>query len=180
MATRQPLTSPGCHDVMTDSRRPAPCSGRQFPVSTEEPRHGYFVAVVSGFARQPAAFRATVLILRAACLNQRVRPLALSRRAAQCDRSWISELGGDSSLVTLSAHASGAALALRQQLDAQQGRFVAIIDPQLTCRGLLHYRPEMVGCLSPLDLLAAVDVLRRRCEAIGGRHQLACNAAFER
>lgn len=102
-------------------------------------------------------------ILRDACLANGVRPLALSR-SAQCDRSWISQLGGDHTVITLSAYASGAALALRTLLDAQQDRFVAIVDPQLDCRGLLHYQPATAGRLSPLDLLATVDAMRRRSE----------------
>ncbi len=102
-------------------------------------------------------------ILRDACLARGVRPLALSR-VAQRDRSWVSQLGDDHALVTLSAYASGAALTLRGLLDAQQGRFVAIIDPQLCCRGLLHYQPATAGRLSPLDLLSAIDAMRRHSE----------------
>lgn len=102
-------------------------------------------------------------ILRDACLASGVRPLALSR-VARRDHSWISQLGCDHTLVTLSAYASGAALILRELLDAQHGCFVAIIDPQLSCRGLLHYQPATAGHLSPLDLLSAIEAMRRQCE----------------
>ncbi|MGH8231790.1 MAG: hypothetical protein ACRESY_08220, partial [Steroidobacteraceae bacterium] len=54
-----------------------------------------------------------------------------------------------------------AARRLREQILELPPRFVLIIDPALNRRGLLKY---VAGChsISPLDLLAAADAMRRR------------------
>jgi hypothetical protein len=102
-------------------------------------------------------------LLRDDFLKRRVRPLAYGNRG-ECDRSWVSQLIGDEGAVGLSALRSTlfdlASRTLRDDILAQQGRFVMIFDDHLRRRGLLTYSPAR-NRVSPFDLLASVDAMRR-------------------
>jgi hypothetical protein len=54
----------------------------------------------------------------------------------------------------------GAARSLRDVILSQNSHFVLIIDPTLQCRGILKYSAGRTS-VSPLDLLASVDAMRR-------------------
>jgi alkyl hydroperoxide reductase subunit AhpC len=111
-------------------------------------------------------------ILRDEFRSRGVRPLACRRGAVELDSSWVSDLIADRGLVRVdSASAVGAdetidapARALRDELLAMPPRFVVIVDDDLRRRGVLKYSAGRAS-VSPLDLLASIDVLRRRTAA---------------
>jgi hypothetical protein len=96
-----------------------------------------------------------------------VRALACRRPAGDADGSWVGELIGDHRLLRLEAPTSGAevidmsARNLRDELLSLPPRFVVIIDESLLPRGVLKYSAGR-STVSPLDLLASIDALRRR------------------
>jgi alkyl hydroperoxide reductase subunit AhpC len=111
-------------------------------------------------------------ILRKEFRASRVRPLACRRPLGDADASWVGELTCDHRLIRLEcADASGtdtrsedvihlAARALRDVILSQTSHYVLIIDPALQCRGVLKYSAGRTS-VSPLDLLASVDAMRR-------------------
>jgi len=111
-------------------------------------------------------------ILRKEFRASRVRPLACRRPLVDADASWVGELTCDHRLIRLeSPDASGAdtrgedvidpaARNLRDVILSQSSHYVLIIDPALQCRGVLKYSAGRTS-VSPLDLLASVDAMRR-------------------
>ena len=104
-----------------------------------------------------------------------VRPLACGREGAprdgaprdgarpgvaEIDAGWASDLTGDRSVLRLSP-VEAASRSLRDDVLSMPPRFVLIIDGQLVRRGVLKYSAGR-SSISPLDLLASIDALRRR------------------
>jgi hypothetical protein len=106
-------------------------------------------------------------ILRDEFRLRAVRPLACRASAAAAERSWVGEMVCDHRLLRLEPDAGAdgridpAARRLREQILELPPRFVLIIDPALNRRGLLKYVAGRHS-ISPLDLLAAADAMRRR------------------
>ncbi|HEY1725316.1 MAG TPA: hypothetical protein VGF89_07830 [Steroidobacteraceae bacterium] len=105
-------------------------------------------------------------ILRDEFRLRAVRPLACRRDDALADRSWVGELVCDHRSLRLDADLSegridSAARRLREQIRELPARFVLIIDAALNRRGVLKYVAGRHS-ISPLDLLAAADAMRRR------------------
>ena len=112
-------------------------------------------------------------ILREEFRSRAVRPLACKRGVAELDGSWVSDLIADRSLVRLESTASAEAedlpnvpvdlpaRALRADILGLPPRFVLIVDDELRRRGVLKYSTGRAN-VSPLDLLASIDLLRRR------------------
>ncbi|HEY6453619.1 MAG TPA: hypothetical protein VIX87_13595 [Steroidobacteraceae bacterium] len=99
-------------------------------------------------------------ILRDEFCARGVRPLACQNAPAALDASWVSALLEDRSLLRLGS-AEPVARGLREDLLRMPGRFVVIVDEALHRRALLKYSAGR-SSISPLDLLASVEVLRRR------------------
>ena len=99
-------------------------------------------------------------ILREEFCAREVRPLACTRDLTEIDAGWASELVEDRSLVRLGG-ADVAARNLRQDVMNLPSRFVVIVDETLQRRGVLKYSAGR-STISPLDLLASIDLLRRR------------------
>ncbi len=102
-------------------------------------------------------------ILREEFCAREVRPLACTRTLTELDAGWASELVEDRSLVRLGG-ADAAARKLREDITTLPPRFVVIIDETLQRRGVLKYSAGRSN-ISPLDLLASIDLLRRRTPA---------------
>jgi hypothetical protein len=105
-------------------------------------------------------------ILREEFRGRRVSPLACRRPAGVPDGSWVGELIGDYRLLRLEAAGAGepidmAARNLRDEILTLPPRFVLIVDESLNRRGVLKYSAGR-STVSPLDLLASIDALRRR------------------
>jgi alkyl hydroperoxide reductase subunit AhpC len=96
-----------------------------------------------------------------------VSPLACRRPAGVPDGSWVGEMVNDYRLLRLEAAALPegvvelAARSLRDEILGLEPRFVLIVDEALTRRGVLKYSAGR-STVSPLDLLASIDALRRR------------------
>lgn len=108
-------------------------------------------------------------ILRDEFRARGVRPVACRRAAGDADGSWVGELICDRGLLRLEAGAAAAAGGelidmaarnLRDEILSQAPRFVLIIDENLQRRAVLKYSAGRTT-VSPLDLLALVDALRR-------------------
>jgi alkyl hydroperoxide reductase subunit AhpC len=120
------------------------------------------------FQEQGTEFDRWLGILRQEFRASRVQPLACRRPFGDADASWVGELTCDHRLVRLERAADtdgapvidGAARDLRDVILSQNSHFVLIIDPALKCRGVLKYSAGRTG-VSPLDLLASVDAMRR-------------------
>jgi hypothetical protein len=84
-----------------------------------------------------------------------VRPLACRREASEPDTGWATDLTGDRSLLRLGPGT------LREDIAGMPARFVMIVDEQLSRRAVLKYSAGR-SSISPLDLLASIDALRRR------------------
>jgi hypothetical protein len=106
-------------------------------------------------------------ILREEFRARAVRPLACRRVSGDAKGSWVDELLRDRRLVRL--HATGAfaevvdltAHQLRDEIMNLTSHFVLIVDAALNRRGVLKYAAGRTS-ISPLDLLASIDALRRR------------------
>jgi hypothetical protein len=105
--------------------------------------------------------------LRAEFRARNVRPLACRRPAGDADGSWVGELVRDRRLIRLHAADAPAdvidlaAHTLRDEIMSLTSHFALIIDSTLTRRGVLKYSAGR-NSVSPLDLLASIDALRRR------------------
>jgi len=100
--------------------------------------------------------------------TQGVRPIACRRSAGDLDRSWVGELIDDHRLVRLTGvdPVLDAAIELpprrlRDDILSLPKRFVLIVDESLRRRGVLKYSPGRSN-VSPLDLLASVNAMRRQ------------------
>jgi hypothetical protein len=102
-------------------------------------------------------------ILREEFCAREVRPLACKRSLSERDAGWTSDLLEDHSLLRLGG-ADAAARRLREDLAGLSTRFVVIADESLQRRGVLKYSAGR-NSVSPLDLLASIDMLRRRSPA---------------
>jgi alkyl hydroperoxide reductase subunit AhpC len=107
-------------------------------------------------------------ILRDEFRARAVRPVACRRSAGDADGSWAAELIGDHRLLRLESAAAQddslidlPARTLRDDILNLATRFVLIIDESLNRRGVLKYSAGR-STVSPLDLLASIDALRRR------------------
>jgi len=106
-------------------------------------------------------------ILREEFRARRVRPLAYVRCSEGIDTTWVSELFCDRRCVRLDASGPASEIVhlglrgLRADLLDLSQRFVMIIDAIPSRRGLLKYN-LVPNTISPLDLLASIDVMRRR------------------
>ena len=89
-----------------------------------------------------------------------VRPLACKRAVAELDTGWASDLTGDRSLLRLEC-VDVPSRTLREDILGMPSRFALIVDAQLRRRGVLKYSAGR-SSISPLDLLASIDALRRR------------------
>jgi alkyl hydroperoxide reductase subunit AhpC len=96
-----------------------------------------------------------------------VRALAVKRDHGSTESSWITKLSFDPRPVQLreppfaaADEVSFAARALRGELLTLQSRFVLLVDGSLRRREVLKYSAGRCS-VSALDLLAAVDALRR-------------------
>jgi hypothetical protein len=103
-----------------------------------------------------------LLILREEFSARAVRPLACKQAVARLDTDWVGDLTGDRSLVRLEP-VDQPSRTLREDILAMPARFVLIVDQQLRRRGVLKYSAGRSN-ISPLDLLATVDALRRRSQ----------------
>jgi hypothetical protein len=92
-----------------------------------------------------------------------VRPLACRRAVAEVEAGWTSDLTGDRSLLRLgpAGRLDLASRTLREDIVGMPARFVLIADEHLSRRAVLKYSAGR-SSISPLDLLASVDALRRR------------------
>jgi alkyl hydroperoxide reductase subunit AhpC len=96
-----------------------------------------------------------------------VKPIACRRPAGIPDGSWVGELICDYGLLRLEDAAADdgvtdlAARHLRAEILDSPPRFVLIVDESLNRRGILSYSAGR-STVSPLDLLASIDALRRR------------------
>jgi hypothetical protein len=105
-------------------------------------------------------------ILRDEFRARRVSPVACRRPAGVPDGSWVGELISDYRLLRLQGTGLDdgvidmAARNLREEILDLQPRFVLIIDESLNRRGVLKYSAGR-STVSPLDLLASIDALRR-------------------
>jgi alkyl hydroperoxide reductase subunit AhpC len=102
-------------------------------------------------------------ILREEFSVREVRPLACKRSLTELDAGWASDLVEDHSLLRLGS-TDVAARQLREDLSGLSARFVVIVDEALQRRGVLKYSAGR-NSVSPLDLLASIDMLRRRSPA---------------
>jgi len=102
-------------------------------------------------------------ILREEFCAREVRPLACKRSLSDLDASWASDLVEDHTLLRLGG-TDVVARRLREDLSGLATRFVVIVDESLQRRGLLKYSAGR-NSVSPLDLLASIDMLRRRSPA---------------
>ncbi|HEY2417562.1 MAG TPA: hypothetical protein VGH84_06555 [Steroidobacteraceae bacterium] len=102
-------------------------------------------------------------ILREEFCAREVRPLACARGAREPDAGWTSQLLEDHSRLRLGS-SDLATRRLREDLTALSTRFVVIADESLQRRALLKYSAGR-NSVSPLDLLASIDMLRRRSPA---------------
>jgi alkyl hydroperoxide reductase subunit AhpC len=102
-------------------------------------------------------------ILREEFCAREVRPLACRRSLSDLDASWASDLVEDHSLLRLGG-TDVVARRLREDLSGLATRFVVIVDESLQRRGVLKYSAGR-NSVSPLDLLASIDMLRRRSPA---------------
>lgn len=102
-------------------------------------------------------------IVRDAYRERGLRPVALAVASHEVSAGWIDDVTAEVSALTLpAAFDSVAAGLLRDHIGSLQGRFVLVIDAQLHVQGVLRYVHSYMQTLSPLDLLEAVDDLRRR------------------
>ena len=101
-----------------------------------------------------------LLILREEFGVRGVRPLASKQAVAGVERDWVGDLSGDRSLVRLDP-LEQRSRSLREDLLSMPARFVLIVDQELRRRGVLKYSAGRSN-ISPLDLLATIDALRRR------------------
>jgi hypothetical protein len=101
-----------------------------------------------------------LVILREEFGVRGVRPLACKQAVAALERDWVGDLTGDRSLVRLDP-SDLRSRCLREDIVSMPARFVLIVDQQLRRRGVLKYSAGRSN-ISPLDLLATVDALRRR------------------
>lgn len=97
-------------------------------------------------------------ILRDEFRARGVRPLALERSATP-DAGWVNQLQLDARRISICL-AAPASQALREELLALPPRFALILDGSLQRRGVLKYSAGRTT-VSPLDLLASIDALRR-------------------
>jgi alkyl hydroperoxide reductase subunit AhpC len=102
-------------------------------------------------------------ILREEFCAREVRPLACTRSLGALDAGWTSDLVEDHTLLRLGA-TDVVARRLREDLAGLATRFVVIVDESLQRRGVLKYSAGR-NSVSPLDLLASIDMLRRRSPA---------------
>jgi hypothetical protein len=79
---------------------------------------------------------------------------------AELDTGWASDLTGDRSLLRLEC-VDVPSRTLREDIMGMPSRFALIVDAQLRRRGVLKYSAGR-SSISPLDLLASIDALRRR------------------
>jgi alkyl hydroperoxide reductase subunit AhpC len=106
-------------------------------------------------------------ILRDEFRARRVSPLACRRPAGVPEAGWVAELICDYRLLRLEDACADdgvidlAARNLRDEILNLPPRFVLIIDESLNRRGVLKYSAGR-STVSPLDLLASIDALRRR------------------
>lgn len=107
-------------------------------------------------------------ILREDFRAQGVRPIACRRSAGDRDRGWVGELLDDHRLVRLIGMdpVVGATIELpprrlRDDIRCLPARFVLIVDESLMRRGVLKYGPGR-SSVSPLDLLASINAMRRQ------------------
>jgi alkyl hydroperoxide reductase subunit AhpC len=102
-------------------------------------------------------------ILREEFCAREVRPLACTRSLSALDAGWTSDLVEDHTLLRLGG-TDVVARRLREDLSSLSTRFVVIVDESLQRRGVLKYSAGR-NSVSPLDLLASIDMLRRRSPA---------------
>ena len=111
-----------------------------------------------------------VRIVRDAFRERGLRPVALATAHHEQESVWIGDITADAAQLTLpAAWQSVAAGLLREQLQSLVGRFVLVIDSHLHVHGVLRYVHSYMSSLSPLDLLDAIDDLRRRALPSGLR-----------
>jgi len=103
-----------------------------------------------------------LLILREEFGARAVRPLACKQAVTGLERDWVGDLTGDRSLVRLDP-VDQRSRSLREDILSMPARFVLIVDQELRRRGVLKYSAGRSN-ISPLDLLATVDALRRRSQ----------------
>jgi alkyl hydroperoxide reductase subunit AhpC len=110
-----------------------------------------------------------------------VSPLACRRPAGVPDGSWVGEMVNDYRLLRLEAAALPegvvelAARSLRDEILGMEPRFVLIVDEALTRRGVLKYSAGR-STVSPLDLLASIDALRRRPARVASAGSVSAHA----
>jgi alkyl hydroperoxide reductase subunit AhpC len=110
-----------------------------------------------------------------------VSPLACRRPAGVPDGSWVGEMVNDYRLLRLEAAALPegvvelAARSLRDEILGLEPRFVLIVDEALTRRGVLKYSAGR-STVSPLDLLASIDALRRRPARVASAGSVSAHA----
>jgi alkyl hydroperoxide reductase subunit AhpC len=114
-----------------------------------------------------------LIVVQRAFAERRIRPLALASSTQAVERSWISQVSGDTRtllLDDLSRQGSSAAdlqsRALRTEI-AVPGRFVMIIDSELRTRRTFSYS-SLSNLPSPLEFLGWADTLRTRQAADTG------------
>jgi alkyl hydroperoxide reductase subunit AhpC len=107
-------------------------------------------------------------ILRAEFQARSVQPLACRRTAGDADAGWVGELIRDQRLIRLQGADSVnedvidlAARNLRDEILTLTSHFALIVDESLQRRGVLKYSAGRTS-VSPLDLLASIDAMRRR------------------
>jgi hypothetical protein len=108
-------------------------------------------------------------VIQRAFAGQRMRPLALARRAAGVVGGWIAEVSGDWRHVLLSEPPPRAgrsfdprSCALRAQLESLgQQRFVMVVDDGLCNRRTFSYG-TLAEVPSPLEFLGWADAVRSR------------------
>jgi len=107
-------------------------------------------------------------IVRDEFRSRAVRPMACSLLADDVDASWASALMRDQRPIRLHPACTASediidltSRALHEQIARLDSHFAVIIDPSLKLRGVLKYNAGRAS-VSPLDLLASIDALRRR------------------
>lgn len=116
-------------------------------------------------------------ILHRTFADRQVRPLALAKPGQPADAGWVTQVTGDTRLVTLNepcAHTADIielrSRQLHDQINDSGPRFVMLIDAMLACRRTYVY--ERPGNLpSPMDFLSWVDRLSDRTVRVTVRPQ---------
>ncbi|MDB6044389.1 MAG: hypothetical protein JWM63_2940 [Gammaproteobacteria bacterium] len=137
------------------------------------------------FVRYDLEIDRWLVVVQRAFAARRIRPLALASSTQDVERSWISQVSGDtrrlllddlsrqgSSAVDLQSHA------LRAEIAVPGRRFVMIIDSELRTRRTFSYS-SLSDLPSPLEFLGWADTLRTKQAADTGARSASATAARE-